>query len=217
MRIDDLESFSELLNGVFDLYGKPISEFAVQIWWDALKQYDLPAVMLAFSRHVQNPDVGQFLPKPADVIRMLGGTTKDSAMSAWSKVDKAVRQVGTYASVAFDDPLIHRAIHDMGGWIALGTRSEDEWPFEANRFVSYYRGYASRSEQPEYPSVLIGISEADNAQRGFRNDPPRLIGDADRAMLVMQGGTDKPLIGFSSMRELAASNVIPLPTTKDWR
>lgn len=210
MRTDDLSDFADLLAGVMDLYGKPISEFATQVWWEAMRPYDLPAVRLAFSRHVQNPDSGQFAPKPADVIRMLGGTTQDSALRAWAKVDKGVRHVGPYASVAFDDALIHRVLHDMGGWVGLSAKAEDEWPFVAKEFENRYRGYAMRSERPEYPPVLAGISEAENVRRGLRSDPPRLIGDASKAEAVMQGGTHRPLIGFATASAAAVEAARPL-------
>lgn len=198
MQTSDFDRFAELLAGVFELYNREASPFALQVWWEAMRPYDLPAVQLAFSRHVQNPDTGQFPPKPADVIRMLGGTTQDSALRAWAKVDRAVRHVGTYASVAFDDPLIHRVLHDMGGWVGLGLKTEDEWPFVAKEFENRYRGYAMRNERPEYPPVLIGLAEADNARRGLKSDPPRLVGSAERAQQVMSGGTDRPLIGFAT-------------------
>lgn len=210
MQTNDFDRFAELLGGVFELYNREASPFALQIWWEALRPYDLPAVQLAFSRHVQNPDTGQFPPKPADVIRMLGGTTQDSALRAWAKVDKAVRHVGTYASVAFDDALIHRVLHDMGGWVGLGSKTEDEWPFVAKEFENRYRGYAMRNERPEYPPVLIGITEAENVRRGLRTDPPRLIGDASKAEAVMQGGTSRPLIGFSTASAAALDAATPL-------
>ena len=210
MRTDELSDFADLLAGVMDLYGKPISEFATQVWWEALRPYDLPAVRLAFSRHVQNPDSGQFAPKPADVIRMLGGTTQDSALRAWAKIDKAVRHVGPYASVAFDDALIHRVLHDMGGWVGLGTKTEEEWPFVAKEFENRYRGYAMRNERPEYPPVLTGIAEAENVRRGLRSDPPRLIGDATKAEAVMQSGTRRPLIGFATASVAAVEATQPL-------
>ncbi len=57
---------------------------------------------------------------------MLGGSTQDAALAAWSKVDRAVREVGPYQSVAFDDALIHRVLFEMGGWIPLGSKTEDE-------------------------------------------------------------------------------------------
>jgi len=77
-------------------------------------------------RHLMNPDTGQFLPKPADIVRMLGGRTLDRALMAWAKVDKAVRQIGTYESVVFDDALIHRVLHEMGGWVGMGQKTENE-------------------------------------------------------------------------------------------
>ena len=198
METDDFDRFAELLGGVFELYGREASPFAMQVWWEALRPFDFGAVRMAFSRHVQNPDVGQFPPKPADVLRMLGGTTQDKALQAWAKVDKAVRHVGTYQTVVFDDPLIHRVLHDMGGWVGLASKTEDEWPFVAKEFENRYRGYAMRNERPEYPPVLTGIAEADNVRRGLRSDPPRLIGDATKAEEVMQGGTRRPLIGFAT-------------------
>lgn len=210
MQTNDFDRFAELLGGVFELYNREASPFALQIWWEALRPYDLPAVQLAFSRHVQNPDTGQFPPKPADVIRMLGGTTQDSALRAWAKVDKGVRHVGPYASVAFDDALIHRVLHDMGGWVGLASKTEDEWPFVAKEFENRYRGYAMRNERPEYPPVLTGIAEAENVRRGLRSDPPRLIGDASKAETVMQGGTSRPLIGFATASAAAIEASQPL-------
>jgi len=84
------------------------------------------------------------MPKVADVIKMLQGSTQDSALTAWAKVDKAVRSIGTQMSVAFDDPLIHKVIQDMGGWLGLGQRQEAEWPFVAKEFETRYRGFKAR-------------------------------------------------------------------------
>jgi len=107
---------------------------------------------------------------------------------AWSKVDRAVRVVGTYESVIFDDALIHRVITDMGGWIQLGHKKEEEWPFVKNEFENRYRGYSLRQEKPEYPKVLIGISQSQNDQMGLSSNLPRLIGHPARAQLVFDNG-----------------------------
>lgn len=199
MQTEDFQRFHEGIAGVMGFYGKSVSSFALDVWWTALKGFDLPAVVDAFNRHLANPDAGQFPPKPADIIRMLQGSTQDSALRAWAKVDKAVRQIGTYCDVVFDDPLIHRVIHDMGGWIALGSKGEDEWPFVAKEFENRYRGFKAKNECPEYPSKLIGIATAHNAQKGFETDAPVLIGNELKARQVLNGGTDKPAIGFKRM------------------
>lgn len=200
MQQPDYDQFAQVINAVAELHGKKLSEMAIALWWNNLKAYDLAAVREGLSRHMQNPDSGQYMPKPADVIRMIGGTSQDSAMVAWSKVDKGVRQVGTYSSVAFDDPIIHRVLHDMGGWVALGSKTEHEWPFVAKEFENRYRGYRVRNETPDYPKVLIGIAEAQNSTEGCESQPPVLIGDSSKAKQVFLGGTDKVLVGFERMQ-----------------
>lgn len=191
MKPEDQAQFVTLLSGVHAFYRQDVSDFAIQVWWQAMRPYDFAAVNDALSRHCINPDNGQFMPKPADVVRMLQGSSRDSALVAWSKVDRAVRTVGTYESVIFDDPLIHVVISDMGGWIGLGSKKEDEWAFVGKEFETRYRGYSSRSECPEYQKVLVGVTQAQNEQMGYRSLPPRLIGNHARAQLVHDKGIEQ--------------------------
>lgn len=210
MNTQDFQQFHEGIIGVMSFYGKDVSRFALDIWWNALKQFDLAAINDAFGRHLMNPDSGQYPPKPADIVRMLQGSTQDSALQAWVKVDKAVRQVGTGSSVVFDDPLIHRVLQDMGGWLGLGSRQEDEWPFVAREFENRYRGYKMRSERPEYAPIMIGGFEAANNRQGYKSAPPTLIGNRDHAMQVMAGGVDRPLIGFTRADAAATRHALHL-------
>ncbi|MCM1128975.1 MAG: DUF6475 domain-containing protein [Alistipes senegalensis] len=212
MTQDDFEKFEDMLSGVGEVYGKELSEFALAIWWEALKGYDLTAMRNALSRYVTNPDNGQFMPKPADVVRMMGGTTTDRALLAWEKVDRTVRQVGVYKDVVFDDALIHRVLQDMGGWIRLGDKKESEWPFVAKEFETRYRGYALRGLAPEYPAVLTGIANAHNRREGFKCDEPVLMGDPEKAKQVIAlGGDGKKLVtrvteqGFSNTENLGVT------------
>lgn len=200
MQQPDFDSFVDILQVVGEQYGKKLSDGLIALYWQGLKDYDFAAVSDALGRHLRNPDNGMFMPKIADIVKMLQGSTQDSALIAWAKVDKAVRQVGTYMDVVFDDPLIHRVIHDMGGWIALGTKAEDEWPFIAKEFENRYRGFKARGEIPEYPSHLIGVAGAHNVKEGFASSPPVLIGNKQAAQSVLAGGTNKPLIGFTQMQ-----------------
>lgn len=203
MKERDFDNFTSMLSAIGDMYGKTQSEWSIGIWWGAMQGYDLDAVREALNRHVKNPDNGQFMPKPADVVRMIQGSTADSALHAWAKVDKAIRHVGTYRDVVFDDALIHRVIHDMGGWVGLGTKNENEWPFVAKEFENRYRGYKARADVPEYPPRLTGISNMHNSKGGFGNEHPMLIGNVNMANKVMDGGTDRPLIGMRSAGDIA--------------
>jgi hypothetical protein len=204
------KDFFALVADVHAFYKRDFSKFTGGIWWAALKIFDYEAIAEALNRHCINPDVGQFLPMPADVVRMLQGSTQDAALVAWAKVDRAVRYAGTHVSVAFDDPLIHRVLTEMGGWVQLGIKEESDWPFLKNEFVTRYRGYRGRSEIPEYPPTLIGIIEAGNTTAGFKSPPPVLIGDAVRAQHVMLAGRDKPFIAMTRADQLAPPYVAAL-------
>lgn len=215
MKIEDFQAFHEGIVGVMSFYGRDVSQFALDLWWNALKGYDLKAIVEAFNRWVVNPDAGQFPPKPADIVRLVSGSTQDRALSAWAKVDQAIRHVGTYESVVFDDPVIHRVLHDMGGWVSLGMKREDEWPFVAKEFENRYRGFAARGETPEYPPVLIGIAEAYNDSKGFKSTQPRLIGNPATAARVRGGGNAGQILQISRAGELASARVLSLVDDAD--
>lgn len=209
MQQRDRKRFAACLAACAEIYGRAISDTVADIWWRLLATHDIEAVETAFQRWFQSPDVGQFQPKPADIVRLLTGTSLDAAMVAWSKVDRAVRRVGPYPSVTFDDALVQRVLQDMGGWIGLGTKTEDEWPFVGNEFRTRYQGYRSRGETPEYPSMLVGLSQADADRRGVLGKLDHvLIGDESKAREVAAGGTTKPMISFTQ----SGGNVLPLPT-----
>lgn len=205
MNESDASRFVTILTGIADYYGKALSQGVIALYWQGLRQYDFQAVEKALWQHTQDPDSGQFMPKIADVTRHLQGRTTDQSAMAWAKVDKAVRQVGTYADVVFDDAIIHRVLADMGGWIALGSKQESDWPFVAKEFENRYRGYRMRGEMPDYPPRCIGIANAYNAKENYRNQPPVLIGDELKANRVLAGGTTQPLIGIKQAGEAVAS------------
>lgn len=193
MKADDSTRFRALLAGVFALYGKDLSEAVLSIWWAAMRGYEFEAVKDGLNRHAVNPDNGQFLPKPADVVRLIDGGSADTAIQAWAKFEQGLMRFAPYQSVVFDDPLIHRVVHDMGGWPGFCGHPESEWPFMRNQFVALYRSYRTRAVLPEYPPKLIGVAEAHNGSHGFRVAPPIMLGDQERAAAVLRGGADNLL------------------------
>lgn len=199
---NEKKSFVTLLTGLASYYDRELSIGAIDVYWNALREFDLEAVSKAISNHAKNPDSGQWMPKVADIVRMVQGRTADQASLAWSKVDSALRRVGPYADVVFDDPVIHRVMADMGGWLQLMGKTDEDWPFVAKEFENRYRGYRMRNEIPEYPPVLIGIANAHNGKEGMRTMPPVLIGNQERAQAVMLGGTNRPMIGISMPRDI---------------
>jgi len=205
---NDFDAFADMMLLVAEQYSKKPSDGLIALYWQGLKGYDFQAVQDAVGRHLGNTDTGQYMPKIADIIRMMTGSTLDAALVAWAKVDRAVRTVGPYESVVFDDPLIHRVLHDMGGWCGLGSKTDDEWPFVAREFENRYRGFKSRNERVDYPAKMIGIHEAHNAKEGHRVAFPTLIGDKAKAQEVLALGTSGAvLMGIARMGDAMRENV----------
>lgn len=196
MRQSDYDKFTKMLCAIGDMKRQPQSPWAIGVWWKALEHYDFAGVEDALIRHVQNPDNGQFMPAPADVIRLIKGNTVDAALVAWAKVDKAVREAGPWTDVVFDDPLIHRVLEDMGGWVGFGAKTDKEWPFVAKEFETRYRGYRTRADLDAYPALLTGVFNTFNSYEGLAQQPPLLIGDPRRASTVMRGGSAARSIGM---------------------
>jgi len=187
MNQSDKQRFSEVLGGVHDFYGKELSKFAVAVWLQACESFDIEQITKAFSAHLMDPERGQFMPKPADLVRQLQGTRSDRCLIAWGKVLDAIQRVGAYTSVCFDDGLIHAVIEDMGGWVQLCRGEIDDLPFVQKRFCETYRAYSARGDV-SYPSQLAGECDAANALKGYRIKPPTLVGDPAKAGQVMLAG-----------------------------
>lgn len=73
MKARDKQAFVQTLTAISELYGKALSSAGLQIWWAALEHYSLAQVQQALSNHAKDPDRGQFMPKPADVVRQIDG------------------------------------------------------------------------------------------------------------------------------------------------
>ena len=184
--------FQAMIKTVWSIYSKELTAGVLDVYWHSLAQYDLEEVRKALNLHVQNPDTGQFCPKPADLVKILSGSNSSRAMIAWSKIEQALRLVGPWKTIVFDDQLIHAVLADMGGWITLNTVTAKELPFRAAEFEKRYVGYAARGELPKYPRTLIGMAELANSRNNQRVEPPLLLGDPGKAQLVYDRGDEAP-------------------------
>ena len=207
----DIKRFLEVMTGVSEVYGRKFTDSVMDIYFKSLAQYDIETVVTAISIHVKSPDNGQFFPKPADIIRMIGGSSQDCSHIAWSKVDKAVRRIGTHETVVFDDSMIHMVLSDMGGWVALGEKDDKEWPFVAKDFKERYHAYKSRQVvSVNYPGKLIGQHEANNGRKGFKVQDPVLIGDASKANAVLAGSESDGRLRIERHSEKKTAELITL-------
>lgn len=192
MNMNDYQNFSKLITEVITFYEKPVTEFALKIWWNALRDKELDAIVSAIDAYVRNPDNGHFAPKPANIIKLMEGSTLDNAYIAWTKVENAIRKIGPYESVIFDDPIIHAVILDMGGWISFCEVTEKELPFFAKEFENRYQGYKLRGDKNiSAPKKVFGIIESLNKNLAGKIPSPVLVGDEKKCAEVNRDGIDQ--------------------------
>ena len=193
MQPHDKPALFKLVADVLGYYRQDVSPFVLNVWWSACQPFDMDQVSKALTAHATNPDHGQFAPKVADVVRILTGTHSDRAQLAWGKVHEAMSSVGGYTDVVFDDPAIHAAINDCGGWVKLCRSELDDISYLQHRFGQSYQAYSGMAEY-EYPKVLTGDRSPDSMflKRGLQPPAPVYVGDQGKAkQTFLLGGPTK--------------------------
>lgn len=187
----DYSQFVTIWTQACELYSKTPSDGALDLVFAALQRFDIDQVKQGLTAHINDPKHGDFAPKPADIVRHIEGDGDSRALAAWSKVDRAIRSIGSWESVVFDDPKTMVVIEDMGGWIKLCEVTEKELPFKSNEFVKRFMAYISRPPE-RHPSKLIGRTEANNTGefQPFVQEP-RLVGKPEKCAEVYRLGATK--------------------------
>ena len=165
MRLDEKVPFAQLLATLGTLYDRPLSEPMVAMYWEAMRAFSLSAIHSAARQHIQDPNQGRFMPKPADLIGPIQGDRAGQALHAWGALQKAICQHGHYCSVRCSDALIHAVIEHMGGWIALSLCSLKDAQYQRHVFERLYQHYLSHPPL-SIPAQLSGV---------FRDEPPVFI------------------------------------------
>lgn len=160
MTESDRPAFAALLADVLGFYRQSASPFALSVWWEACKGFDIAALRKAMTMHATDPERGHFAPMPADVIRHLRGGSAEAAHTAWTALLEQVRAVGSYGSPKVDEPT-RRAMQALGGWGAICRAQESDLPFLQRRFCEAFGVETERAQRAEFSLE----SAADNLLR----------------------------------------------------
>lgn len=75
MQSTDASMFTAIIARTWRFYGKTPTGDDIAAWFDLLAAFPLDAIAAAFKRHLTDPERGQYLPKPADLVRHLPAAT----------------------------------------------------------------------------------------------------------------------------------------------
>lgn len=187
----DFEGFAEVWEACYENYGKTPTPRAVNMAFDVLQRFELRQITQALTAHMNDPQQGQFAPKPADIVRNIEGTPDDAAMEAWGKVDHALRRVGYGPHLVFDDPKIHKVLAEMGGFAQFGKATEHDLGFLRQQFT---KRYASCRDVTGYPGKITGW---------YTSGQTAMIGNQDHCQTVLDGG-DGERVMITNASEAAA-------------
>lgn len=205
MQAHEHDSFTAMIVDALAYYRQNVSEFTLHVWIEGCKPYTLEQVQKAMTAHMTDAASGQFAPKVADIVRILSGTTTDRAALAWGKTLDAMGRVGAYTDVVFDDPAIHAAVEDLGGWPKLCRTETKDLSYLQHRFCESHKAYTGRGEF-EYPRRLMGDRSPDHEYEKKRLPLPKpaVIGDKERARKVYLGGekAGKTVINYLAIAAL---------------
>jgi len=189
----------QFINEMFDYYNRDIRGGAAKTYMRMLVRFPIDQLQRVYFTHLTDPDQGQFMPKIADFVRVLEGTKKGQSTVAWNKVDRAIREVGPYGSICFDDQIIHKVIEEMGGWISIcDTPTEKDLDFKMHQFNRLYEMYKGQGGVTDYPKRLNGIVDAENKT----SSDPLLIGNPSKAKQVHDSGGDRRALTVTRMDQL---------------
>ena len=170
----DFNEFSALLGTVWEVFkpDKVISDTLIAAYFVALGKIDIADIKSALSKIMS---ASTFFPKPVEIINLIkGGGTDDIAFQQATTVLEAIRRIGPYRSVRFEDAVTTSVIKKtFGGWTKICKElvtDEEKW-FIKN-FCAAYKSFAATPVQ-NIAEKLPGIVEAQNQADGYpvKTDP----------------------------------------------
>jgi len=181
MTPDDRDRISEVLTILADHYQRPMTPAALAFYVDCVDALPYEAVERALRALGQSE---QFWPMPARVHEFVNGTATERALLAWMRVETAMTVAGPYASVDFEDPVLHVTIQQLGGWPLMCEAlrlDPHEYGFRRREFTQTYELLARRGHS-QAPSRLPGLHELTNAET--RATWERGLGHVDEVLVI---------------------------------
>lgn len=171
MQEQDKSAFRDMMMAAGEVYGREITKPLLQMYFAALAQAGIDQVQAAMMAHMQNPDSGQFFPKPADLIKQMTGTTKqqdaaieDKAAIAWACIERDIRRIGSYGTLNLDDKQALATVKAMGGWQSICQTETSKMEWKRKEFIRMYETF-ERMPLDALPSSLPGLVELSEVKR----------------------------------------------------
>jgi uncharacterized protein (DUF736 family) len=213
---NEREEFRALLKSLGEVWGEAVSAERGLLYFGALADHSIDAVRAAILVAIKTKT---FFPKPAELRQIIEGSSDDRALTAWTRVETAIKSLGTYQSVTFDDPILHATLWQMGGWgnaWAWDRLDERDYGFKRLEFTRLY-GHFLRVGAPRVIAYLAGQHESENRERQAmwthaleHADEIHRIGDVGESVGILASTERRALQGDIRPLALTAPVVLAL-------
>jgi hypothetical protein len=176
----DAKRFRDVMFAMAEAFSQQATAFKVEIYYKALADMEIGDIERGCWQIIRTRGTATF-PKVAEIREAVMGDSASKAELAWGSMIKAVRSIGPYRSVVFDDPVIHAVVDREGGWERVCEKTIDEMKWFGKDFPRIYKTFeeAVLNGSMAVPPVLIGIHDGHNQAHGFTDHvrEPVAIGD----------------------------------------
>ena len=165
MNSEEQDKFKEIIAAISETYKEEFTPAMTKLWWRIFKNQPIEVFERAVYAHISCEDDGMFFPKPANIMRVINGTTKDNerlikdrAEIAWACIEREIARIGGHGGLELEDKQALAAVKAIGGWGRLCSCTYDQLTWKKKELVSAYDTY-ERTDLAELPSKLPGLTE----------------------------------------------------------
>lgn len=177
----NFKTFKEGIDILCVIFTKEPSEILINTYYLVLKEMSDDQFKNAIAVILKTKKFHAF-PLPAELLEAGSEKqedktllAKDKALLALEKVKKAIREVGSYRTVIFDDPVICRVIENFSnGWQGICEMSHDDWKFARKDFLKMYEAFYTNPDG-NVPVKLTGRIEHINDITGYHHKSQKTV------------------------------------------
>lgn len=157
------KDFAKIMGILSEVYDKEVTKVMFDVYYDCLKDFSFENLKSATMRTIKT-NVYNVMPKPAELLKFLEGSTDDKAFIAWGTAVEAVSKCGYTHDPVFDDPIISNCIvHICGGWVKFCQLNTKDIHYYQKRFTDAYKSFSNIGIDKE--KKLIGFINNSNMHK----------------------------------------------------
>lgn len=173
MQPQEKAKFFEMLAGLSEIYDKVLSEPALTIYWDSLREYSLDDIKRATNNIVRTYKYASF-PKPAEFIEFINPQL-DVEIKAEFALEEFWERYNDSGHDSFEwrDLVLAMTVEHYGGWgMILGMvpsndiKEQTFWIKDFKKTYCMFVRFPRKRVQLKY----VGLFESDNTAKGYLTD-----------------------------------------------